>query len=118
MSKPTPSSERDELDKILWPSPFSGSGTPVQVAVSSGLPPEGKTFVVPYSVAKMALNHQTEIAQVRYALEVLEKVKRPSHYHDDGDAMGGTLQHVLVSNIDTAIQTQQTRLDELSKEAA
>lgn len=41
------------IGEILWPHPFSGE--PVQVATSSGLPPEGKVFVAPYAMTSTAI---------------------------------------------------------------
>lgn len=45
-----------DVDDILWPAPFSGGYLkPTQVAVSSGLPPDGKVFTMTYHMAKTAI---------------------------------------------------------------
>lgn len=46
----------ERIDAILWPHPFSGQpGKPNQVAISNGLPPDGKVFAMSYHMARTAI---------------------------------------------------------------
>jgi hypothetical protein len=77
MTKLTKELDIDQrIEEILWPHPFSGSGGPLQVGTNSGLPPEGKVFVAPYSLIHVAIK--------RLLADVIEAVtpERQQVIHD------------------------------------
>ncbi len=70
----------EKIAEILWPEPFAGSGKPIQVATSSGLPPFGKTFVAPYNLTNAAI--KVLIGEV---LEYVKHDRAPFRVEDELD---------------------------------
>jgi hypothetical protein len=108
--EPVPSSQRDELDTIF--STLNGQGAhscDCPRSTDSGCKCALKDEYL--AEAKAAIHHQTQIAQMRYALEVLGEITKPCEYMDVED-YAATMQQTLQA----VIQAQQTRLDELTGE--
>lgn len=133
MNTPTPSSERDELRK-LPEGRFEDEQTLIDKlgdichehylgCAQNKTAPAGyeysydteAIFMLGSPQAKAAIHHQTQIAQARYALAELEFLLAAGEQYQ---FMGRTVYAVngeFVKHRISAIQAQQTRLDELSK---
>jgi hypothetical protein len=139
---PTPSPERDELDSMLHSfvcQPITEARNMGYRAGETGKDDTELMLLIENTEekAKVAIHHQTQIAQVRYALEKLQNLKdslpprhsyaerfhrlnqeeKDYHYSQHGQGyIHGWEDYRLnaADDLDTAILAQQTRLDELT----
>jgi len=99
---PNPSSERDELKETLFQ---LGAD-----AILGNLNPTGDTGV---DRALDRIHHHTQIAQVRYALEVLKPLSNLGNQMCEDGVSALEAIDKLCNAIDSAIQAQQSSLDKL-----